>query len=255
MRIWLACCVISFVAGPSLAGEFPIAEEGVAKTSILISARTSDRVKSAAGTLARYLQRIAGANFAVSSGDGTRGIVVGTASDFSTLRLRDRFDSKDIRRREEYLLRSGDSRLLVIGATDLAVEHAVWDLLHRLGYRQYFPGKNWEVVPSNPDLSIDVDAFESPDYLARRIWYGYGMWDYNANPYAEWCAKNRCVNGIALSTGHAYDGIVRAARADFAAHSKFWPLRDGVRQPAVNPKPCLGNPAVRELFVQHAVAK
>ena len=53
--------------------------------------------------------------------------------------------------------------------------HAVWDFLHRLGYRQFFPGETWEVVPSAPDLGLAVDARERPSFHARRIWYNWAF--------------------------------------------------------------------------------
>ena len=68
------------------------------------------------------------------------------------------------------------SYVLVVGATDLAVEHAVWDLLYRLGHRQFFPGATWEVIPKSAILHVEVDVREHPSYYARRLWYGYGPW-------------------------------------------------------------------------------
>lgn len=256
----MKCIFLIVLIGPCLsttsqAADVRLAKDGSATLPIVVSRQASDRVGAAAQKLSGHLQKITEAEFKVQVGDGLRGIVVGTSGDFPDLPIRQRFAPDDVSRREEYLLRSEPGRLLVIGATELAVQHAVWDLLYRLGYRHYFPGESWEIVPFQRSLAIDVDAFESPDYLARRIWYGYGNWDYNGEPYEAWCAKNRCVNGIALSTGHAYDGIVNAAREEFAAHPEYWPLLNGKRQPVVNPKPCLSNPTVRALFVRQALAR
>jgi hypothetical protein len=108
-----------------------------------------------------------------------------------------------------------------VGATDQAVVHAVWDLLYRLGHRQFFPGAAWEVVPRTPNLSLHVDVQEHPSYYSRRIWYGFGAWDYNAQPYADWCLRNRATGGIVLRTGHAYPGIVNRHKAEFAAHPEY----------------------------------
>lgn len=257
MKIRLVALFVLMVslASPSGASEVMLADGGKARLPVVISESASDRVKASAKTLADYLQRISQAEFSTRTKAAGRGIFVGTASDFPESGFAKRFRSTEITRREEYLLKTDRRGLWLLGATDLAVEHAVWDLLHRLGYRQFFPGEAWEVVPATSDLSIDVDVFESPDYLSRRIWYGYGAWDYNAEPYHQWCARNRCVAGIALSTGHAYDGVVKAARKEFESHKEYWPLLNGKRKPVANPKPCLSNPAVRRLFVQNALAK
>ena len=243
------------LASPSAAVEVKLAADGKARLPVVISESASDRVKASAKTLADYLKRISQAEFPTRTKDADRGIFVGTSLDFPKSGLANHFRPTEITRREEYLLKTDKRGLWLLGATDLAVEHAVWDLLHRLGYRQFFPGEAWEVVPSRSDLSIDVDVFESPDYLSRRIWYGYGAWDYNVEPYHQWCARNRCVPGIKLSTGHAYDGVVKATRTEFESHPEYWPLLNGERQPVANPKPCLSNPDVRMLFVQNVLNK
>jgi hypothetical protein len=250
--IWLVAVLLASLPAGS-AEEVALAVNGKAQLPVVLSEQASDRVRDVASILNEYLQRITGAKFVIANGEQSRGLFVGTFSDFPSQKLKARFEPNDTARREEYLLRSDSHGVWLIGATDLAVEHAVWDLLHRVGYRQFFPGETWEVVPAIRQLSIDVDTFESPDYLARRIWYGYGPWDYNVKPYEQWCVRNRCVPGIQLSTGHAYDRIVKASRKEFDLHPEYWPLLDGQRKPVGNPKPCLSNPAVRSLFVRNAL--
>lgn len=226
---------------------------------VVVAEGASERVQAAAADLADYLGRIASTQFEVAAGDGASGIVVGTAADFPALAEGADFEPDHPLKREEYILRSEADRLLLIGATDIAVEHAVWDLLGRLGYRQYFPGERWEIVPSIPDLQIEVDAREAPDYHARRIWYGYGVWDYNAEPYERWCLRNRARSGMELSTGHSYGRIIRANAEEFAAHPEYYSLIDGERYLAGrvdgggNIKFCISNPGLRELVVQYAL--
>ncbi|MFO7975774.1 MAG: DUF4838 domain-containing protein [Candidatus Hydrogenedentota bacterium] len=237
------------------AEEVTLAEAGNALYPIVVSREASEGVRTVADTLARYLGEMAGTEFPVTTGSGETGLAVGLAGDFEIPEVGSLFDPKDIHRREEYLLRSHAEGLWLIGATDLAAEHAVWDLLHRLGYRQFFPGPTWEIVPQLDVVRIAVDDFERPAYYARRIWYGWGPWDYAKEPYAEWCARNRCVQGIALNTGHAYGRIVKWARDEFDAHPEYWPLLDGERKKTSNLKPCLGNPEVRALFVKYALER
>ena len=63
------------------------------------------------------------------------------------------------------MLRTHAKGAYLVGATEEGVRNAVWDFLFRLGYRQFFPGKNWEIVPKQPNLAIAVDELEKPDYL------------------------------------------------------------------------------------------
>jgi hypothetical protein len=97
--------------------------------------------------------------------------------------------------REEYILRSRSDALYLIGATDLAVQDAVWDLLYRVGYRQFFPGETWEVIPERRDLTVDLDVREAPAFAARRIWYNWGLWGYNNEPYRQWCEDKLAARG------------------------------------------------------------
>ena len=76
---------------------------------------------------------------------------MGLVSDFEALPFEVALERNPFNR-EEYCLRSSASGLWLLGATDLAVQHAVWDCLFRLGHRQFFPerhGKwyhNWKYL-------------------------------------------------------------------------------------------------------------
>ena len=243
------------VAAPSAAAA-PVpcllAKGGTPLQRVVVGAKATDRTRAAAKTLATYLGRITGGTFAVAEGDGDAGLAVGRPDDFPKLKLAAAFDAADVSRREEYLLRSHADGVWLVGATDLAVEHAVWDTLYRLGYRQYLPGKNWEIVPAQRDLTLAVDAREKPAYHARRIWYGFGPADYATVPYAEWCAKNRATSGIALNSGHAYGGIIARNKQAFADHPEYLGLVGGERKSS---KFCISNPALRKLVAADALAQ
>lgn len=245
--------------GSALAETARIADDGRALMPIVTAEGASEEVHAAAADLADYLGRIAGAHFEVATGDGSAGIVLGAAADFPELATGADFDADHPLRREDYILRSEADRLLLLGATPMAVEHAAWDLLHRLGYRQYFPGERWEIAPSTPQLQIEVNVREAPDYHARRIWYGWGLWDYNEEPYRLWCLRNRARSGMVLNTGHVYGRIIRAKADEFAANPEFYALVDGERRFAGQVdgrgdiKFCISNPQLRRVVVDFAL--
>ncbi|MBM4086202.1 MAG: hypothetical protein FJ272_15570, partial [Planctomycetes bacterium] len=112
--------------------EARLARDGKALMPVMTAEKASERVRKAAGDLADVLGKMSGAKFEVTSGDGTNGIAVGVADDFPNLALKDKLTVKGVADREAYVLRSHPRGLHVIGATDLAVEDAVWDLLWRL---------------------------------------------------------------------------------------------------------------------------
>ena len=195
---WIRTMLLGIVpwlvwAVPASAAPVPVmlADNGQALLHVVVAKNASDSTRANAAKLADLLGRIAGAKFEVGTGDGTTGIAVGPASDFPAVKLGVAFDPTQSTQREEYVLRTHARGVWLLGATDLAAQHAVWDFLHRLGYRQFFPGEAWEVVPSVNRLTSAVDAVEKPSYHSRRIWYGFGAWDYATEPYQDWCEKNR----------------------------------------------------------------
>lgn len=241
---------MSLSAGALAPGAATISVKGRANMAVAVSALASPRVKAAARTLAGQLKRITGSDFELTTGDGASGLALGRVGDFPSLGLDAAIDGRGLARREQYLLRSHEGGLVILGATDLAVEDAVWDLLHRIGYRQFFPTPAWEIVPNLPDLAIKIDALESPSFYARSIWYGFGTSDFNADSYELWQARNRASGGFALKTGHAYRKIIDRHKAEFDAHPEYLGLLDGKRR---STKFCVSNPGLRELVARDAV--
>jgi hypothetical protein len=234
-----------------------LAQGGRAKQSVVVRTAASEATRRAARELADYLGRIAGATFEVRRGDGTSGLAVGVEGDFPGLSHGIKFAPDDPLRRDEYLIRTHPDGAYVIGASETAVTLAVWDLLHRLGYRLFFPTDTWEVVPKHRRLTIAVDAVERPDYVTRRAprgapWSDRALWD-------RWRRRNRVISSFQLHTGHSYGGIIRAKSEQFAAHPEYYALVDGERRLAGqttgrgNIKFCISNPGLRQLVAEYAV--
>ncbi|MBS3761679.1 MAG: DUF4838 domain-containing protein [Planctomycetes bacterium] len=235
--------------------EVTIASNGTPQLDIIVGGEADEDVRSAAGSLADYLGRISGGKFKVVAGDGREGIAVGRCEEFPALGLQNEFDIEGIAGREQYILRSHRKGLFVVGRTEIGLENAVWDLLHRLGYRQYFPGETWEIIPHEPDLTISVDANESPDYYSRKIRYSYGTWGFNRKDYTQWLRRNRIRRGFALNSGHAYGGIIRANKEEFDSHPEYFALIDGERRQRRNAKFCISNAGLRDLVAEWAVKR
>jgi hypothetical protein len=237
------------------AGAVPveIARDGRPLLDVVIGENASNGTKAVAAELAAYLGRMSGGAFKVTTGDGSGGIVLGRSAEFARLPFAAPTFGAGPRDREDYLLRSTDKGLYLLGATDLAVSHAAWDLLHRLGYRQFFPGATWEVVPPPGDLNIAVDERQSPSFNARRIWYNWGLWGYNNEPYKRWGERNRMAKGLDLNSGHSYEGIIRENKAAFDAHPEYYALVNGRRELRGDVKFCVSNAGLRQLVVDHAV--
>ena len=242
---FLLCGAIGFGAP-----ETAISANGKALLPVIVGEKASPRVRAAAGTLAEYLKRITGATFEVREGDGRAGIAVGTWADFPALPFAGEFAPADPFRREEYVLRSHEGGIHLVGAADQAVENAVWDLLYRFGYRQFFPTATWEVTPSRLELRVAVDTREAPSFPCRAVGYDYGFWDYNRATLDTWSARNRAASELRIPCNHAYQAIIAANKAVFQTHPEYLALSNGER---VGSKMCLSNPEVRKIIVDYAL--
>lgn len=209
--------------------------------------------RDAANTLAQYLGKMVGSSFSVTEGDGSTGIAVGVASDFPKLDLAGKFSEPGRFTSEQYLIHTHAGGVYLIGATEQAVEHAVWDFLYRLGYRQFFPGKTWEIIPHTPSLSAAIDAFESPDYHSRLIWYGGGYLDHNEQLYRQWAARNRATAGFVLNTSHEYNNIRKRHEQAFAEHPQYFAMIDGQHKATPHAKFNVASPGLQQLVIDDAI--
>ena len=185
--IGVACCLAvsgCAFAAPSATSETTaqssagllLAQNGEAAQPIIIPAKSSDATKAVARELAEYLGRITGATFEIKEGDGSSGIVLGTLAQFpvaelkNPLEMRGPYDGV-----EAYAIRTEPKRVLLLGNTELGAAHATSRFLETLGMRWFFPGKNWEVVPSKNTLRYAVNESGRPVVLARSVWPGWGL--------------------------------------------------------------------------------
>ncbi|MCY2990839.1 MAG: DUF4838 domain-containing protein [Planctomycetota bacterium] len=247
-------CWTSYVAGAETPPvQVTLAHGNLAQLPIVVSARASDARRQVAAELADYLRRMTGAAFEVTAGDGTRGIVLGTLDEFPNptlsprLEIRNTYDGK-----EAFVIRTEADRLLLIGNTDVGVSHAAFRLLEHLGCRWFFPAKEWEIVPVHTTLTVAIDEADRPALLARRIWWGYGFfdWDRGLKEYQAWARHNRMAASMTVSCGHAWQTILDENRQTFDAHPEFLALVKDKRQ---GPQFCVSRPEVRKLAIEHAL--
>lgn len=227
-----------------------LADGGAAVYPIVVTTGATARVRAAAADLAGMLTRITGATFEVKPGLlADAGIVLGTSGDFPNLPADFVFAPEHPLRREEFRLRTHDKGLWMIGATEQAVDHAVWTFLDGLGYRLFFLTDTWEVVPELPTLRVALDSFNAPDYHTRQAPRG-APWS-NRSLWQRWKTRNRITSAFVLSTGHAYDGIIRANKETFKEHPEYYSLINGERR--LGGKFCISNPGLRQVVVDYAV--
>jgi hypothetical protein len=211
----------------------------------------SAEVRAAAQALAGRLAQISGRAFdvrEVAPGEAKRGIVLGTAADFP--QLAQRFTLGAWEEEEAYLIRSEHSRLLLVAATDAGIMDAVWDFLHQLGYRRYFPGAAWQIIPHIPRLEVSTDRFCRPAFHRRHLAYGYGNWKDLSEDLVEWKRENR-MGGLAVEASHSYGRIIKAYGEEFAAHPEYLGRRGG--KPST--KFCVSEPGLVALVRRYAAGQ
>lgn len=205
--------------------------------------RFAPNAEEAANELATQLERISGNSMTLEAAGQGRAIHLKIDAEAATSAFH----------RESYSIRTSEDGLTLTGATGLALQHAVWDFLHRLGYRQFFPGENWEIIPKLDRIQVGpLNIVENPDYVSRRIWYGFSFWDHNKAAWEDWVRKNRMEGGFRLNTGHAYGRLIRSQQATFDAHPEYYALIDGERRIVPHAKLCIGNPGVLDAAVAYA---
>jgi hypothetical protein len=218
---------------------------------VSIVPRASAEVRAAAQALAGRLAQISGRAFdvrEVASGEANRGIMLGTVADFP--QLAQRFTPGAWEEEEAYLIRSERSRLLLVAGTDSGIMDAVWDFLHQLGYRRYFPGAAWQIIPHLPRLEVSTDRFCRPAFHRRHLAYGYGNWTDLSEDLAEWKRENR-MGGLAVEASHSYGRIIKAYSEEFAAHPEYLGRRAG--KPST--KFCVSEPGLVDLVKRYAASQ
>lgn len=136
-----------------------------------------DDVRRSANLLADYLHRITGHDFPIVPAPQPDGISLGVDGDFAayfrwpyTAQV---FEPSFRFGKQDYIIAThGGSppRINIAGSTIEALRSAVWEFLYQLGYRQFFPGPRWEVIPVRPVIEgLRLDIYRRPAYLTRNL--------------------------------------------------------------------------------------
>lgn len=222
--IGLFCVLVYGVSSPqALATPVRIASEGSPRLSVVVSPQSSEEVQTLAAELVDGLNKITGARFQLEkSHDFKQGIVIGTDVEWPGVLPLPEASLAPSLCREDYLLKTESGTLWLIGRTEIGAQNAIWDFFYRIGFRQFLPGPHWEIWPVNPDLVVEFNDFEKPDYFSRNLSAGSHLaWEEIRDEVQVWKVRNRLVSGFMLRTGHAYGDIVRRNRECFTEHPEW----------------------------------
>ncbi len=133
------------------ASDFLIAENGIARAAIVIPASPTDKVKTAAEDLQKYLHAITGASIPLYADSEEPAeeyrILVGPTAQTAALKIEQPTGYPD---KEKVLLKREDNQLILLGNDDMTyhgTEYAVTMLLEYLGCGWFGPDELWQVIP------------------------------------------------------------------------------------------------------------
>lgn len=235
-----------------------LAEGGAAKLPIVVSPEADKEIKARADELAAALQKITGAAFSVRTGGDGPGIYVGTLAQFPTpsavdgLKIYDVYDGK-----EAFAIRTEEGKVKLLGATELGVSNAVYRFLEIIGCRWFFQSTVWDVYPSLPTLSFNVNETDRPEVLSRYFGYPRGDHFEKTDPPAgeallTWWRKNRVGKSLKATTGHCAHVIRERFQKEFAAHPEYNAMVKGERGTGKWGQLCVTNPEVIRMSIQYA---
>jgi hypothetical protein len=239
-RTFAAFCVFACLATSASAGLI-LAENGLARATIVIADAPSDQAREAATVIQEYLGTITGAAFAItpeSEAPSGNLILVGRSAKVSDLGVALPAGLTPRMEEEGFVVKTAGNNLILAGNEDWEYRgtlFAVYDFLEQdLGCRWFFPGAWGEVLPKSPTISLpDLDRTERPSFRVRDIWYS-GWMPSDASDqtaFRAWYDKNK-LNRFALNLPG--DGSVsRLAPADswFETHPEIYAVDEkGERQ-------------------------
>lgn len=156
------------------------------------------------------------------------------------------------------VIEPGERRVGLIGKSHRALDPAIFGFLYDAGFRWYFPGEKWQVIPNSPDLFAGESRIVSPDFRARTFFGtgGFGPRKLAPDPdlevlsaWRDWQCRNRW-GGEVKRVGHAGDDIIHRLADVFEENPDFRAMVDGARVPMDKQfQFSYGNPRFQEWYV------
>lgn len=120
--------------------------------------------------------------------------------------------------------------------------NAVYEYLHKLGVRWFFPGSLGEVLPqSNTIVFTATDKVVNPDFKVREMYQYYNQFWTNKLDEILWQLRLGLNSGEEIFGGtdpiHGIKDVIERSEMK-TAHPEYYAIWDGVRQTAVS-APCL----------------
>ncbi|MDH3590081.1 MAG: DUF4838 domain-containing protein, partial [Gammaproteobacteria bacterium] len=201
---------------------------------------------SLADELIGYLKRIDGHEWSLSEEKYENDGILFALSDSSLVSAEDK-KKLGAMSKEAYIIAAREKGIQLVGNSVLALQHAMFDLLERLGCRFLTPAEAWTIVPEKSRLKLVMGkVFEQPDYVSRRSFFSTGDgagWAPDgslkeiAADCVQWNRATRQGGYATLAFGHTWGSIISANEEAFRAHPEYFRMNEeGERESFDNPK-------------------
>lgn len=238
--------------------QLTIVDGGRARADIVVDTRgaagnMANVLNEAGNWLAEAIDQATGVKPTVRGSVGERpAVVVARADQYPEAARQAGLDSHAF---DAYAIVTEPRRVLLLGASEPATQHAVAHLLHHWGFRYFNPMPAWWIVPHMDTLSVELNIAEAPKLASRRIWYAYGVREpLLKQGYERWALAARLSNGGRFHTGHSYGHIIGRNAAAFEAHPEYFNLLENgernTRAPINARKFCVSNEGLVQLVIE-----
>lgn len=257
-RVAAGAVLIVSAWGPLSANASGPSDARLYARRIYVAADASTELAQTATELQTCLARVTGNSFTVTNQPGAQGIflVLDTSPvlpDMDLNALREQGST------EAFAVSGDRQRLWIVGRSALAVDRGVYWYLDRLGCRWLVPNANWSIIPERKDITLEVEAVESPAF-ALRDFFGTGSFgrpsiDPTQRMAEVWQRYKRrnLLGGPFHLAGHAGESFALRHKDVWPKHPEYLAENNGKRQTwpsRAAVKFCSSNPGLQALWVE-----
>ena len=246
-----------------------VTRDGEPSATIIMPPDANDVLKEAVQDLQMYIEKISGAKLPiVDSSQSPEGNLILVGRTPAVEKLIPDLDTRDLGH-DGFVIKSLSGKLILTGTsdgyihedlgwrrgpTDCGTPNAIYYFLESLGCRWYMPGKDGEVIPRRPTVTVSLDITGKPDLAGR--WIGSSAAQMiGREVYADflrWRVRNRTSHNTYFHMHSMQNGLLSKEKY-FADHPEYFALVEGKRQGGTMAHPCLSNPAVAETVSREVI--
>lgn len=164
---------------------------------------------------------------------------------------------------EAYLLRSASGKLWIVAKNELGLQAGIYSYLKLLGFKFYYPGDNWKIVPIVSSIEVTIDKVDAPVFVSRNFFGTGGLGpkmnlDTSLSQIALWelYQKRNRFGGVNYDLGHS--GLAFNQKYEnylTNEHPEYLAFVDGTRQPWSDEVKCdYSNPEFIDFYTQDRVS-